>query len=491
MRQQKPILNAMNGRESNTLKVPSLVAMGAMCVLLLGAIVFYKERILFLDDAFIPFRIINLHLLQVQEHRYGSFITQCIPLLGSYMHWPLSVLLLAYSISFNAFYLAVVLLLIYKFRQYGMAILMALYYTLFVSDSFFWTNNEVHQGIAWMFLFFAVTAGMARSQRPLVIQIIGFIVLCVLSVFTHPLIMISMLYLWIFFMSDSATRPYNFPRLILFSIILMGIITAKFYISHSAGYDSDKLRKITLTSFSDVLHVFSGHISRTFLHYCRINYWWMPVIFITGLAAMLHQRRYIAFIATTFFAIALFIFICLTYSSASYDRHDLFYMEGEWMSLTIIIAAPFVFYFLPSIRSSYAAIFLSLIFITRFVYIIQASPVFTQRLETLTQAIDKMNALGLTKAVVIKDDRLTDKVLMDWGLPVETMMLSAINHKRPNCTLVQIGTTDTVTRLPHNNTGMIECFGPLKIRLNTVYFHFDSSTSYHILKYDDLFPATY
>src|SRR6185436_11625598 len=102
------------------------------------------------------FRIINLGELQPQEYRFGSFITQIFPLLGSKLHLPLSWIVVLYSASFNLFYLAVAAILVLKIKEYALAILMSFYYVLFVSDSYFWISNEVHQGIAWMFLFFGV-----------------------------------------------------------------------------------------------------------------------------------------------------------------------------------------------------------------------------------------------------------------------------------------------------------------------------------------------
>src|SRR5689334_1506138 len=86
-------------------------------VLLIGAFVFSLERILFCDASYILFRIVNFDTLQIQEHRYGSFITQGFPLIAAKLHLPLSAIVVLYSISFNLLYLAVALLLLYKFKE--------------------------------------------------------------------------------------------------------------------------------------------------------------------------------------------------------------------------------------------------------------------------------------------------------------------------------------------------------------------------------------
>src|SRR5690242_15572307 len=96
---------------------------GMFLLLLVGAAYFSLERILFSDASFILFRLINLHGLQIQEHRYGSAITQGIPLLASRLHMPLKAIVFLYSVSFNLFYLVVAALLLYRFKQTGLAVL--------------------------------------------------------------------------------------------------------------------------------------------------------------------------------------------------------------------------------------------------------------------------------------------------------------------------------------------------------------------------------
>lgn len=92
---------------SSSIKIAAQVALGFLIALLIGSIIFWKERMLFSDAAFISFRIINYGTLQIQVDRYGAFITQLFPYLASKAHLPLASVLLWYSISFNLFYLVV------------------------------------------------------------------------------------------------------------------------------------------------------------------------------------------------------------------------------------------------------------------------------------------------------------------------------------------------------------------------------------------------
>jgi hypothetical protein len=110
---------------------------GLNTVLLLGAAFFSLLRVLFADASFVLFRLLNQGSFQIQEHRYGSFITQSFPLMGTQLHLPLLTIAILYTINFNLFYLAVVLLLLYRFYEQSIAVLMSFYFILFVSDTFF------------------------------------------------------------------------------------------------------------------------------------------------------------------------------------------------------------------------------------------------------------------------------------------------------------------------------------------------------------------
>ena len=142
----------------------SWIAFAALALQLVGAVVFIKERMLFADSTYAVFGIVSEHSLKILNHRYGEFITQLFPFLAAKYHLPLKAALWGYGISFNVFYLLVSGILVFRLRQYGFAILMSLYYFLFVSASFI-CANDVSLGIAWMFLLFGLTIYMG-AKRP-------------------------------------------------------------------------------------------------------------------------------------------------------------------------------------------------------------------------------------------------------------------------------------------------------------------------------------
>jgi len=468
------------------LKQAAKIAVIAMLLLLLGAFRFYKERMLFIDAAHICFRLLNYKTFVIEEHRYGSFITQLVPLIGQKLHLSLKAILIAYSASFNLFYLAIVCLLLFRYKQYSLAVLMALYYVLFVSDAYYWTNNEVHQGTAWMFLFFAVAFRNAEKQPAVLLQVLSFIILAALAIFTHPLVMISIIFLWGYFFINKEQWPYSRSSSVLFSALLVMIVLLKYFVSRvSHGYDSGKIDLATQLNPTGIWHALKAPMTKTFFHDCIYNYWLILLIFLTGIVILIKERKWPLLLWTLLFTIGFYTLMALTYGNSLYDRHTLFYMESEWMSFSLILAAPFVFNFLPCLQARNAAWLLAFIFIVRFTYILEAAPVFTARIAFIERGLQQMRKKGLTKLVLIKENNsLDDKLLMAWGLPDESLMASVMDGDRPARTFTEMPPEQLAKGVPKDHKTMIASFQLVNEKLNRKYFPIDTTGAYQIMTWE-------
>lgn len=223
------------------------VALMGLFVLLIGAIAFYRER-LFADTSYIAFNAINSKNILIQNQRYGSFITQMVPALCARLHLPLQAILIAYSASFNLLYLVVAGIL-YKLRQYSLTVLMALYFFLFASHSYFLVNDELHQGIAWMFLMFGLTIHLGRKQVPIVLLGALFLLLLFFAVSSHFIVFIPLAYLWIYMLLQRQHWPLSNKTTLLLAGMLLSLFTIKFILSgNSQGYEKVHLHHITHVS---------------------------------------------------------------------------------------------------------------------------------------------------------------------------------------------------------------------------------------------------
>jgi len=468
-----------------TSKKQAITALGALVLLLIGAVIYFRERMLFADASAILFKIINSGQIEIVEHRYGSFITQLFPYLAVKLHLSLEIILLLYSVSFNLFYLGVAVLLVYKYRQYASAILLALYLTLFVSDAYFWTNDEIHQGIAWLLLAFAITETMAIKGRSLLFSIPAFILLFGLAISTHPLVLIVASYLWFLAMMDKKRWPFSKQMSWVYSVVLLGLCFAKYHYGAHHGYDSGKIEFISTFKISALKTFFSWPFVQFFLAQCLRNYWIAVLLFLAGIVTLIGQRRYLQLLFTLAYSVGYILIVGITF----HDINDAtFYLESEYMILAIMVSAPFVYYALPRMKVSLAVGVLAVVFLVRLAYIYNAAPLFKTRLSIINSISSKMGDKSLTKLVITGGEQLLDKQLMiTWCAPAESMILSRLSGAVPQRTFI-IQNSDEI----HSNhtERKDELLGPIRKmnagELNARYFSIDTTSVYQMIDYDQL-----
>lgn len=447
-------------------------------ILFIGSVIFARERILFCDASFILTEILNADSLRIQEHRYGSFITQLFPLLAGKAHVPLKDIILLYSISFNLFYLMAAAIILFRFKNIKLAVLMAFYYTLFVSDTYFWTNNELHQAVAWMFLLIGFIMDYKVRQYPFWLHIPIFIILSFLSFFTHPLILLVLPFLWLFILLDHTLNPYNFKKGLLLSGLLLIICVAKFYIMKQGGYDNEKLNAPTHISLKDLIASFTSPMARIISVKMLTQYFFIPILFVTGVLVAWKEKRYNHLLLTVVFSTGYFIAVCLTF-----NNFVPFYAESEWMPFTIITTLPFVYYVLPKLKPATAMALLSIIFAVRIGYIIQAAQKFEERKEWVFATLDNMKDQGITKGYLYNNERIDKLLLINWGTPVESLLASALKGDKPNRTFVTDSPEGIKNRMVTSGKEMIGCFNTWNYAaLNAYYFQIDTTSSYILIK---------
>ncbi len=476
------------GNGNTSLRYTAWLSPAILFILLAGSVVFYREKMLFIDAPHILFRIINGGSFWIEQHRYGSFISQVLPLAGAKLHLPLSWLMVLYSAGFYLFYLVVCLLLL-RLRQYGLAILMGLYFTVMVSATYYWPNNEVHQGIAWLLLAFGLHACMTENMRNRYLHTLLFTSIFFLAIWTHPLVIPAALYLWVFSLAGNWQAQDNKQTLWLFSGILLLLCAAKIYIGMHDWYDSSKIDLVTHVDAHKIKGMLHSPQLQYFLWNCLHRYWLFTPLTITGLLALLFQRRYFLFIVTTAAICGYVALVGITF----WDETPLWYIESEYMPLVLIGCAPFVYYLLPKIKPRYGVALLVAVYMLRLVCIYYVAGPFVRRVMFMSYLSDKMREKHLSK-VIISDPFVNGKkplrdyyLIETWGAPVESLYISALKEEHPQRTFIlmkpeEIRAADTTAR-----NVFLGCFEHRNAsQLNTHYFEIDTTTTYKVMSYDEL-----
>ncbi|HMO37909.1 MAG TPA: hypothetical protein PKC76_06775 [Saprospiraceae bacterium] len=460
-----------------------IVAITFLVALAVLSVVFYKERMLFVDPCWIIFNIINTGTFCIAEHRYGAFITQMCPVIGVHLGWSLRTILIIYSASFYVFYLAAAIITGYVWRQHWLSILLVIYLTLFVSDVYYWPNNEVHQGVAWMVLFLGYYIHTARHGRKNIIKHAVLFLLAFLAIFSHLIVLLPFTFLWLYY----HTTQHNKLELLLknrlfiwYSSLIAALIGARYLLSSSGWYDSIKLQRIHDISLPIIIQSFSSGQSQSFLQLLLHNYWIALPFFLLGLLYLLKNKCSFQIALLIIYTATYYMLICITYPDA-FGRSLRFYMESEWMALSIIMMTPFVIDMIPAFRqkSLIPSLFI-LIFSIRILYILESFSYFNNRYTALEKITVQLQAQDIKKALIVQDKATADSIfIMDWGLPAESMMLSVIKGFEPPVTFKVI-TPDFIITQPRDS--FYSCFDLQAIsRLNSKYFQPDTTQPYLII----------
>ncbi|HMO31394.1 MAG TPA: hypothetical protein PKE07_00210 [Lacibacter sp.] len=445
-----------------------------LLLLLAGSLVWFRERMLFADPGFMTFTLLNKGRFAIQEYRYGAWITQLIPLLGGWLRAPLPVILAAYSAGFYLFY-TVTALLLFRFRQPELALLLVLYLTLQVTDGWFWPNNEVHQGIAWMLL----ALGWLRSgtaERSAVLRYGLFFLLSFFALFSHFLVALPFFFLWSWWRVAGSLPPLSGRTRTLLTAGLLALFAVKYYLGTRGWYDGPKLEGIRRLRPEQILELFHTGHWRSMAPLFITRYATTLLLLAGGALALVRKRQWVL-LAGTILTLLLYILLTgLTFPDA-FGRDLLFYMESQWMAAGLIAAVPFVYAVLPRLRTVTATWVLGLVFLVRLGWIAASQPLFAERYKAVAQICHTLHSKGIHNGLLVKDRPVAGAFLADWGTPVESLLYSALQGWEPQVSfqLVEPGAGTDSGRFQ-------SCFESMPYgALNRRYFRPDSLQPYRVL----------
>jgi hypothetical protein len=470
-------------QHKGNLKSAAYISFGVFVLMLCGAIYYYKQRMLFADASHIAFSAINEQALQIQQYRFGSFITQMVPVIGAKLGLSLKAIIIAYSASFNVFYLLVAAVLLFGFRAYRFVVLYAMYWVLVTTHAFFWPNNEVHQGIAYMFLLFPALLATGEKKYNFSIPVILLLVVGTTAIFCHPLVLPPFIFLWVYLIAEKTHWPFNKRQTAILSILAMIIVLAKLYVSSKyAGYDSGLLTGVKNLQPVDIIKTFSSPFAKEVYRHVPINYWILPIVIAAGIITLFIKKKFFLAVWTLGCTLVYFILLCLTFGG-----YIEFGSEAEIMAGIIIAVAPFVFETLPSIRKEVAIVIVLLIFIQRYKKFHDGSSHFSERVKCLTEINEKMKSRGLTRLVLVKKEAYGEwRWMVEWGFATESMLLSALNGEKPVRQFIVMTPDELQKRLPGKKTDVIVCFETWPVeKLDPRYFPIDTSRPYTVLSYEE------
>jgi hypothetical protein len=405
-------------------------ALITLVLLLVWALMWWPERMLFVDPAFIAFEIINGGEMVISEHRYAAAVTQSVPLVISWLELPLPFVLIAYSASFYLLYLSVFLIVGFQWKQYGLATLLVVYLTLLVSDGYFWPNNEVHQGVAWAILFLGRFACLLRTRGGIHwYDHILLIFSLALATNAHLLVAAPLVFLWVHLLIGwrvEGDRIALAPVLIYTALIGLGI-GLRYYLSHDSWYDGYKLEGVRSLSLESIRgSLVSGQL-RTMLARVWPHYLTLPVVFVLSGISAWRAGRMGSFVLAGLAVLLYTVLVCVTYPAA-FGRELLYYYESEWAGLAIIVATPLVLHVPETSGKWWIGTGLAiLLFVPRLWAIGHSHTYFSDRLNNLKQSVQLLDRWpDGDKFNTENGALLREHFGVYWGMPIEVTLAGAV-----------------------------------------------------------------
>ncbi len=398
--------------------------------LLFLALFFYKERTIFTDIAFHLFYYSKDGNIFIQNNRFGAALTQWVPVLAMDMELPLTTVLKLYSGWFILYYLIIFLIVLLKFKNKELALTLLGFSFLMTTDTFYWIQSELPQGIGFCILCFAWLEYQDFKTKNILYFIIQLIFLGTI-LFFHPLLIFVYGFLQLFFLMRYRLlfpEESKFKKHIYSLLLYIGLFIIKSFLIPETEYDSRAMGQ--LSSFISLFpNYFDLRSNRNFLFLLAKNYYLLGflLLLIWRFYFKNKQKLNLRFFLAFFFGYLLLINVTHSYLEPN------FYAENLYLPLSIFVLVPFAYDFLPQWNYKNKFLLLGILISFRLLHLCANSTKFTDRLnwqrEFLTETYPN-------KVLMNSEDAPMDLLWMEWSSPYEFWLLSTIETGKTRCIFI-------------------------------------------------------
>ncbi len=455
------------------LKLLYRLGMVVYLFLLVLAVLFYKERVIFSDFAYYIFLIVKDNTF-ITSQRLVALIPELPAVLARKARLPLNAIATIYSVAPVAYYFMCYLLCGSLLKQYRFAILLLLTNVLFVSDSFYMPQAELFESVSLLVVTVALLAYENDKGRSIVSQVFVFVSL-IMAGFGHMLVVFPATYIFAFFFLDDDRHIRKYLLYLPFSFFII-IFLLKKYVFLSR-YDAGRLN--SLNNFGSLFpNYFDTYSFYNFVSSCFHVYYWMPILWFGVTIFYIMERAWPKLTLFILFSFGYLMLINICFPDRSVLQA---YIELEYMPLAVILGLPFIFDVFPKLRQKRIGfILVLLIAVTGCIRIWDTHDRYSARLNWERKYL----AINGDKKLIV-DSKIVpmDTLLMEWATPYEFWILSTIENDKTASILI----TDKMDESfgdRGNTKAFLGPWGGVWYRdLPSQYFRFaDTVTSYDVVK---------
>lgn len=440
--------------------------------LLVLCVLFYKERTIFLDNAFFLFEILRTEEPTIQRHRFISAVPQFLPLLAAKVSLSLKWVLIAFSVGFMLYQLLCYIITGYVLKNYKLGIGLLLAHILIISHVFYWGLSELLLGIGLLFPFWAIFAGK-HHRLPVAVLLVLQITGVFLIVFSHPLIIVPFMFTAVYFWLNKNATISKKQLIVWVGVFLLIFAFKSLFLSDSYESKSTDLAKNVFSFFPNYM----TYTLKQFVKACLVKYYWVPILLAVISVNYIRNKRW--WLLGFIWASVLGHLIIVT-SSYPNEYFGAFYVENMYMVLGVMLALPLVYDIMPNINIKLTWALYLLIILSSFYRISTQHEFYANRLSWFRGYLDQY---GDQKMMVSYDNKPQATILMEWATPYEFWLLSTLERDK-SASIIIHNNVNEIGWAYDNYKAFVGRWGvyPYK-ELNPLYFKFtDSSTSYGVYR---------
>lgn len=401
---------------------PTALAVLIYSALSFLAIYFVEERILFADAAYQLFSVLRTDDLAIQAQRYGAGFVQFFPLMAARWGMELKGVMIVYSFAFVLVHIVGYLWIRYGIQQAKMAWVCLFFSITMMTHTFYWIQSEFIQGIVFTLVFFASILRVHQNKIRTGLDVIWYPFAIITILYFHPLLFILFVFLLGYYALQKAISTKKIAAIGV--IFIIGFLL-KSFILPKPQYDSQALGHLQnfITLFPNYWTIPS---SKNFLLYLVRDYYLVLGLLIAVNIYFIKHKKWwsLLWIDGAWFAYLLLINVC--FYQAEIDQ---FYIESQYLPLSIFLLVPFADKLLPALshkRNFIIAMFA--IAVIRVGHIAASSGIYTEKVAWLRDFLDKTKSLPHQKLIINETKLPRETVFLPWGLTYEAFFLSILDH---------------------------------------------------------------
>ncbi len=386
---------------------------------LILALLWYRERVVFVDIAYHLFFLLKDRGFAIQNGRFGAAFTQFFPLVGAALGLSVNFIAALYSASFILLPAIIFGLLLGPLRNARLALAYLLFEAGMMTHTFFWIQSELPQATAFLFLFAGLLEKQLHRETFSAFFLPAAQVLLLVVCFSHPLIPIPFFYL-LLFMGLRYPLKRRMLTAVAVSFLLVWILKSLFF-----RYPYEQQAMSGLKNFVTLFpHYFNLQSNRDYLRYFVHDYYVAGLLLVV-LAVYYFRRQ--AWLNLALLALFFAGFSALVNISSPGGSVQ-FYVENQYLILGFFVALPAAYDLFESLQKRrYQQLLLGAVVVCCMARITLAHPLYKQRLQWNEDLLARTSMLPDKKIMLPAESAPLDTLLMTWGSSYEFWLLSTLN----------------------------------------------------------------